>query len=62
MGEKGIVFFCSKDRVDRDALEKELGLAVEDNNDSERPYAIFIPDEKFEQATYILLKNERNRL
>lgn len=58
--KKGIVFFCSNDEVDKNALVSKLRAEVYDNSkDSARPYAIFIPDEQFEEAVSIL-KNARN--
>lgn len=61
-GKTGIVFFCSEDEVDKEALVKELNLQVDDNSaDPDRPYAIFIPETIFEQAVQILLQNPRNR-
>lgn len=43
------------------ALVNKMGLIVDDNSDSERPFAIFIPEYRFEEAVKILLQNPYNR-
>jgi hypothetical protein len=59
--KKGIVFFCAADEIDKDRISKELNLDVHDNSkDRYRPYAIFIPEEKFEKAVDILRQNPKN--
>lgn len=60
--EQGIVFFCAKDGKDKTRLSQKLGLRVYDNKDSVRPYAVFIPESKFEEAVQILKENEKNFL
>lgn len=60
-GKKGIVFFCSADGIDMNALVNKMGLIVDDNSDSERPFAIFIPENRFEEAVKILSQNPYNR-
>lgn len=57
-GKRGIVFFCARDGIDKNSLVSSLGLSVEDNStDRVRPFAVFIPDQKFEAAVAILLNN-----
>ncbi len=59
-GEKGIVLFCAADGIDMALLSDGLGLKVYDNLDEARPYAIFIPVEKFEKAVGLLKRNGAN--
>lgn len=57
----GVVFFCSKDKVDSDNISRILNLEIDDNKtDSARPYALFVPDSKVEQAISILAQNPTN--
>lgn len=57
----GIVFFCSADGIDMENIMNTLKLKVFDNsNDKYRPYAIFIPEDLFEDAVDILKKNPEN--
>lgn len=60
--ETGIVFFCAKDGIDMRSLERGLGLKVYDDNDKDptRPYAVFVPDDKFEMAVELLRNNPNN--
>lgn len=61
-GKKGIVFFCSSDGVDMNALVNKMGLLVDDNSARpERPFAIFVPETRFEEAVVLLLQNPANR-
>ncbi len=58
--KQGIVFFCSKDGKDMNCLRNGLGIEPGDNStDAARPYAMFIPDGKLEDAID-LLKNNQN--
>lgn len=56
----GLVFFCSKDKEDRNNLVTKLQLVAEDNSDKARPYAVFIPDQMVEAALEILMSNTTN--
>ena len=58
--KKGIVFFCAKDEVDKNALCVKLNISAYDNRDKDRPYALFIPVDKFEKAVEILCTNQEN--
>lgn len=58
--EKGVVIYCAKDEIDKNALVRELNLTVYDNGDTARPYALYIPIERFEEAVDILSKNDFN--
>ena len=59
-GEKGIVLFCAADGIDMALLSDGLGLKVYENQEKERPYAIFVPVELFEQAVGLLKRNGVN--
>ena len=59
--QKGIVLFCAADEVDKNNIVNELNLAVCDNSsDPYRPYAIFIPENKFEKVVELLKLNSIN--
>lgn len=60
-GNKGIVFYCSKDGKDMKLLSDKLGLIVYDNSsDPDRPYALFIPKDLLSKAIDILKENSDN--
>ena len=60
-GNKGIVFYCSKDGKDMKLLSNKLGLTVyENNSDPDRPYALFIPNDMLCKAIDILKENSDN--
>ena len=57
----GIVLFCAADGTDMKNIKNTLNLKVFDNiKDKYRPYAIFIPEDLFEDAVDILKKNPEN--
>lgn len=58
-GEKGIVFFCNT--YDKNNLKNISGAKVYDNSEKSRPYTVFIPDSKFENAVQCLCNNADNK-
>lgn len=53
----GVVFFCGSDGIDSYNLSQRLDIIPEKNEDKARPYAIFVPKEKIEEAIEVLSLN-----
>lgn len=59
-GQSGIVFYCYKDEVDKNALINAFDLTVYDNSETCRPYALYISATQFEEAVEVLRRNDFN--
>lgn len=57
---EGIVLFCAKDEIDKNAIASELKLPVFNNSEGTRPYKIVLDENGFIQAVEVLLRNDNN--
>lgn len=57
---EGIVLYCAKDEIDKNAIVAQMGKKVLPNSEATRPYKIVFTSEEFPQAVEILTQNSKN--